>query len=448
MKERSQFSSKFGMLAAAVGSAVGLGNIWKFPYVAGQNGGGAFLLVYLLCVLIMGFPALITELSIGRMAQTGPISAFKKLTGNNRWTFIGVLGIITSFLVLSFYFVVAGWSLEYIYQSISTMSFKGMTTADLNNAFDQFSTNTMRPYIWLVTFIVMSGLVIYMGVQKGIEKGSKVMMPMLFAIMVYLAVHALLTNSSPEGYEFYLLADFSKITPTVVLQALGQSFFSLSIGIGVLLTYGSYVKEGNIVITGLQISILDTLIAFMAGLVIFPTVFSFGIEANAGPELAFVAMPAVFSQMTGGMVFAILFFLLLALAALTSTISLYEVMVAMLNDTFGLKRGLANLIVGVVVAILGIICCNSINGHSIFTLCGMTCFDWCDTITSNYFLPIGGLSMMLFFGWGCSRKKVHDAMIEFGMKEWFYKIYIVFVRFVIPILIVLIMLNQFGVLKI
>lgn len=445
MGKRSQFSSNFGVIAAAVGSAVGLGNIWKFPYVAGQNGGGAFLLVYLLCVLVMGLPALITEMSIGRMAQTSPVSAFKKLTGNNHWTFIGVMGVLSSFIVMSFYFVVAGWTLEYICQSISTMSFSGMTSDELTGIFDEFSTNSFRPYIWLAVFIVVTGLVIYMGVQKGIEKGSKVMMPLLFAIMLYLMLHAFFTNDVSEGYKFYLKADFSKITPTVLIQALGQAFFSLSIALGIIITYGSYVKEGNVVTTCLQISILDTLVAFMAGLVIFPAVFSYGIEPSAGPELAFVAMPAVFSQMGGGIVFAILFFLLLALAALTSTISLYEALVAMLNDTFGIKRGLANMIVGLAVLTVGIIVCNSINGHSIFLICGKTCFDWCDLITTNYLLPIGGLAMMIFFGWAYNQKKVHDTLIEFGMKEWFYKIYIVLVRFIIPVIIILVMLNQFGI---
>ncbi len=445
MKQRGQFASKFGILAAAVGSAVGLGNIWKFPYIAGANGGGAFLLVYIGCVLLLGFPALMTEMAIGRMAQVNPVGAFKKLTGHHGWTFIGVMGVLASFLVMAFYFVVAGWSLEYIWQSVSTLSFNGLSTEQLSANFTDFSTASTRPYIWLAVFVFITAFVIYLGVTQGIEKGSKILMPLLFLVVFYLMIHAFFLPNSGAGYSFYLKPDFSKITPSVVLQALGQSFFSLSIGIGIMLTYGSYIKEGNIVTTSFQISILDTLIAFMAGLVIFPAVFAYGIEPGQGPELAFIALPAVFSQMTGGIIFSVLFFFLLAVAALTSTISLYEAVVATFSENFNMRRGSANVLTGVLVLIASLICCHSLSGNSTFVFFGKGAFDWCDYLTSDFLLPIGGFFMAIFLGWFFDRERLHEALVSFGMKEWFFRIYLAFIRFIIPILILFVMLQQFGI---
>lgn len=448
MEERSQFSSKFGVLAAAVGSAVGLGNIWKFPYVAGQNGGGAFLVIYLICVLVMGFPALMMEMSLGRMAKTSPIAAFRKLTGNDRWTFVGVMGALSSFMVLSFYFVVAGWSLEYIYQSVRTTAFNGMNGQDLEMLFDSFAVSDCRPYIWLTIFVILTGMLILMGVQKGIEKGSKVMMTLLFALLLFLMVVSYFTEGGREGYEFYLKPDFSKIKPSVILQALGQSFFSLSIGVGVLLTYGSYVKKGNVVTTSLQIVILDTLVAIMAGFVIFPSVFAFDIEPSEGADMAFIALPAVFSKMKGGLVIAIAFFALLAMAALTTTVSLYEMLVAVLVDSCKIKRFWANIAVGVLTLAGAVVCCHSLRPGTVFQIGGQSLFEIFDYVVSNYMLPLGALAMMVFFGWAYDQKKLHDALIGFGMNEGFYKVYMFVIRYFVPAVIVLIMLNQFNIVRI
>ncbi len=443
-QQRTQFASKFGVIAAAVGSAVGLGNIWKFPYVVGQNGGGAFLIVYFFCVLLMGFPAMITEMSIGRMAQASPFDAFKRLTGNNRWTFIGVMGMFAAFLILGFYLVVAGWSLEYLVQSISTFSFQNMTTEQLEQNFEMFSVRSARPYIWTIVFILLNVLVIRMGVQKGIEKCSQVLMPMLFMVILYLAVSAFFLPNSEAGYRFYLSPDFSKITPSVVLSALGQSFFSLSLGLGTILTYGSYIKEGNIVNTSLQICILDTLIAVLAGLVIFPSVFAYGLEPGQGPSLAFVALPAVFSQMPGGIIFSILFFLLLAIAALTSTISLFETCVASVADHFNISRKKVLYMFSGIFVVLCSLCCASLNPELHLTIAGMSAFDFFDYFTSDFMLPFGGLSMSIFLGWFFSKDKLHQALTDFGMPEWLFHIYMVFVRFFVPVVILLVMLQQFG----
>lgn len=443
-QQRTQFASKFGIIAAAVGSAVGLGNIWKFPYTVGTNGGGAFLVVYLLCVLLMGFPAMITEMSIGRMSQASMLDAFKHLTGNHRWTFIGVMGILAAFLILGFYLVVAGWSLEYMVQSISTFSFKGLTSEQLEQNFETFSVHSARPYLWAIVFILLNIVVIRMGVQKGIEKCSQILMPMLFVIIIYLAVSAFFLPNSSAGYKFYLSADFSKITPSVVLSALGQSFFSLSLGMGAILTYGSYVKQGNIVHTSLQICILDTLIAVLAGLVIFPSVFAYGLEPGQGPSLAFVALPAVFSQMPGGIIFSILFFLLLAIAALTSTISLFETCVASVADHFNFSRKMVLYAFAGIFVILCSLCCASLNSELHLTVARMSVFDFFGYITSDFLLPLGGLVMSIFIGWFFSKEKFHQALTDFGMPEWLFRIYIVFVRFFVPVVILLVMLQQFG----
>lgn len=445
MDKRSSFGSKFGMLAAAVGSAVGLGNIWKFPYVTGQNGGSAFLVVYLICVILLGFPALVTELSIGRMAGTNPVTAFSTIQGNRHWNFIGIMGVLVAFLTLGFYFIVAGWSLEYIWQTITTDSFAGMNAQDLTTEFKEFSTNTTRPYLWVIIFIFLTAAVLIFGVQKGIEAGSKILMPILFAVMLFLVIRVIFIAGNEPGYEFYLKPDFSKITPTIILQAMGQAFFSLSIGFAIMLTYGSYMKQGNVVSTCMQICILDTLIAVMAGLVIFPAVFAFGIEPTEGPSLAFIALPAVFAQMHGGMLFSVLFFFLLAVAALTSTISLYETIVVTVSELLHIGRKLSIVIIGFLLCATSAICCHSLTKGSPFVVCGKNIFDLFDYLTSSLMIPIGGMLMAIFLGWVVSREKSHKALISFGMSERLFSIFIFIIRFIIPIIILLIMLQQLGI---
>ena len=446
MSKRSSFGSKFGMLAAAVGSAVGLGNIWKFPYVAGENGGGAFLIVYILCVILLGFPALITELSIGRAGDANPVSAFSTIHGNRRWNFIGAMGVLAAFLTLGFYFVVAGWSLEYMVQSVTTNAFDGMDVAALEQGFSDFSTASVRPYIWMAVFVFITGFVIFFGVQKGIEAGSKILMPLLFAVIFFLVIRALFIPGSGAGYEFHLKPDFSKITPTVILQAMGQAFFSLSIGFGIMLTYGSYMKQGNVVTTSIQICVLDTMIAFMAGLVIFPAVFAYGIQPNQGPTLAFFTLPAVFSQMPGGMLFSTLFFFLLAVAALTSTISLYEAVVVTVSELAHISRRLAIIIIGALLLITATLCCHSLTGDSPFIFGGTSLFDLFDNFTSNLLLPLGGFFMAVFLGWIVPKDKVRETLTGFGMSEKFFPVYLFFVRIFVPIIVLLILLQQLGIL--
>ena len=304
---RSNFGSKFGTVATAAGSAVGLGNIWKFPYEAGQNGGGAFLLIYILCVLLFGLPIMISEFAIGRRARANVAGAFRKLSGTRSWGIVGLLGVITAFLILGFYFVVAGWSLEYVYQAASN-AFVGKTPTDLSQAFVNFSTDTFQPLFWTVIFICANAFVLLAGVEKGIERISKILMPFLVLILILLSIRAITMPNGSAGLQFFFAPDFSKITPNVILSALGQAFFSLSLGMGCMVTYGSYIrKDNNLTKTALHVISVDTLIAILAGVAIFPAVFSLGINPAQGPELVFITLPNVFTHMAGGYIWAILF---------------------------------------------------------------------------------------------------------------------------------------------
>jgi len=448
--KRSTFGSKFGMLAAAVGSAVGLGNIWKFPYLAGENGGGALIVVYLLCVLFLGIPALLSELSLGYIGRSNGIGAMRNISGNNRWSLIGILGFLGSFIILGFYFVVAGWSLEFVYQSLF-FSFQGVSGDVIAHNFDIFRYDTYRPYLWIVVFVLLTAGVLYAGVEKGIEKWSKVLMPMLFAIILYLCVYAIFLPNSVEGYRFYFDTDFSKITPSVIIAALGQAFFSLSLGMGAMMIYGSYIERGvNIAKTSIQIATLDTLVAILAGLVVFPAVFSFGLNPAAGPQLVFITLPTVFAQMTGGYIFSICFFLLLAVAALTSTISILEVQIATVAEEFKMNRKVALVVMSVIMLVVASMCSYSLipieNGNELVFF-GKSLFDICDILTSYIILPLGGLLIMLFLGWFYKKSDLHYILVvETKCSEVLFRIYYFFLRFIAPLLLLAVFLQQLGLL--
>lgn len=447
--KRSTFGSKFGMLAAAVGSAVGLGNIWKFPYLAGENGGGAFIIVYLLCVLFLGVPALLSELSLGYIGRSNGIGAMRNITGNNRWSIIGILGFVGAFAILGFYFVVAGWSLEFVFQSVMG-SFAGQSDDVIAQNFDTFRFDTWRPYLWTIVFVVLTAIVLYAGVEKGIEKWSKVLMPILFLILVYLCGYAIFLPNSEVGYRFYFDFDFSKINADVVIAALGQSFFSLSLGMGAIMIYGSYIEEGtNLAKTSMQIALLDTLVAVLAGLVVFPAVFSFGIDPAAGPQLVFITLPTVFAQMTGGYFFSILFFLLVAVAALTSTISIMEVQTATIAEEFKMNRKVALGVMSVIMVVIGCMCSYSlipIEGGNELAFFGVSLFDVFDILTSYVILPIGGLLILLFLGWFYKKEDLYDILVvETKCSEGLFKVYYFFLRFIAPLLLLIVFLQQLGV---
>jgi len=446
-QKRTKFGSKFGVVAAAAGSAVGLGNIWKFPYEAGQNGGAAFLLVYILCVVLLGVPVMLSEFAIGRRAHANVSGAFRKLTGNNHWIGIGLLGVLTAFLILSFYFVVAGWSLEYVAQAVSN-NFVGKTPADLSVAFTDFTSDTYRPLFWTAIFVALTAFVLLAGVEKGIERYSKVLMPFLAVILILLCIRSVSMPNGMEGVKFLFKPDFSKITPQVMLSALGQAFFSLSLGMGCMITYGSYMrKKNNLLRTAVQVTIVDTLIAILAGVAIFPAVFSLGINPAEGPQLVFVTLPGVFTHMTGGYIFAILFFLLLAIAAITSTISLQEVITAYISEEFHISRKKVVAGSSLVLMIGAVFCSLSLGTDSNLMINGKSLFEVLDFVTSKLFLPFGGLLISLFMGWFYKADEIRDELSNGGkLTIRLFPIYRFLMRYFVPLAILLIFLNELGLL--
>ncbi len=446
---RESFGSRFGIIAAAAGSAVGLGNIWKFPYVAGQNGGGAFLFVYLLFIIAIGLPVMLAEFSIGRRAQRNAIGSFKKLAPGSPWYLVGVMGVAAAFLILSFYSAVAGWTLEYIIKAL-TNAFAGRDETDLNLMFGSFISGTWRPLFWQLLFMVLTAWIVMAGIKKGIEKYTKVLMPLLVLMIVVLCIRSVTLPGSREGLAFLFRPDFSKLTADAVLSALGQAFFSLSLGMGTLITYGSYIgKNNNLTGTVIQVSAADTIIAVMAGIAIFPAVFAFGIDPAEGPGLVFITLPGIFQQMHGGYFFALIFFILLAVAALTSSISILEVVVAYLIEELNLARRKATILAGVMITILGVFCTLSFGVLSEVTIFGMVIFDLMDFTSSNILLPLGGLFIVLFIGWylgaGPARREIsNDGALRLG----YFPVFMFLVKFIAPFAIALVFIYGLGLLRI
>lgn len=404
MANETKFRTKIGVLAATVGSAVGLGNIWRFPYETGIHGGGAFLLVYILFVLLIGVPVVAGEFVIGRYTGENVAGAFKKLKAAPIWHSVAYIGLLSSLLILGFYSVVAGWTVEYIYQAI--VGFGGATSEEaLHAQFDNFTASGGKQIFWTLLFLAINFFVISRGVQKGIERASNVLMPMLFAILLVFCVNALFMPGAAEGLSFLFHPDFSKINLSAVLGALGQAFFSLSIGMGVLMTYASYFsKSTRLVNTALTTAVLDTLVAVMAGIVIFPAVFSFGATPSAGPRLVFEVLPAIFTTLPLGQLWALLFFILLFVAALTSTLSISEVVIAWFIGECKWSRIKATIIYGIVVSLLSCLSALSFGPLADTKLFGMNFFDFFDFVSSNIMLPIGGLLIALYTGWKLPRR--------------------------------------------
>ena len=445
MSNRTTFATKLGVIAAAVGSAVGLGNIWRFPYETGQNGGGAFLLVYLICVAVLGIPLIISEFLLGRTSKMNVGGTFKKLAPGSHWGVIGYLSVLASFLILGFYTVIAGWTLEYIYQAV-TNGFAGQTAAQLKESFTAFSTDTYSPLIWLALFLVANYFIIVGGVKNGIEKASNIMMPLLFILLVIFCVRSLFLPGAAEGLNFLFKPDFTKVNSNVVLRAMGQAFFSLSLGMGCLITYGSYFnKETKLGKTAATVAVLDTLVAVLAGVMIFPAVFSFGISPTAGPDLVFITVPNVFMQMPGGYIWSILFFLLLALAALTSTVSMFEVVTAFIHEEYNMSRKKATAWVIGVCFIFAVICSLSIGPWKDFTLFGKTIFDLFDYVSANILLPLGGLLVSLFVGYRLDKQVTYMQVTNDNtLKIWYFKPFIFILRYFAPVAIILIFLSGLG----
>ena len=435
---RESFTSKFGVIAAAAGSAIGLGNIWRFPYVAGQNGGGAFLIIYLIFIAAIGIPVMMSEFVIGRSAQLNPVGAFKKISPGGKWHLVGLLGVVSAFIILAFYTVVAGWTLEYLIQSVKWMlfseriGFSEMGNSALrdffSNHYQDFTGGRWRPILWFAVMMLFTGYIVISGVKKGIEKYAKILMPLLFLLLLILVIRSVTLEGAGEGLVFLFKPDFSRLQETpvkIIIEALGQAFFSLSIGMGTLITYGSYIqKKENLASTAVNVAVADTFIAIVAGMAIFPAVFAFGIDPGEGPQLVYITLPVIFQQMAGGLIWALLFFLLLCFAAITSTISVLEVIVAYFSEQLSMTRRSATILAMISVGFLGILCSFSAQIFGIFNA------------SPDLLLPLGGFFIVVFIGWILPRDKSKSELSSNGtFKTKYYRLFIFLVRFVAPLAI-------------
>ncbi len=445
--KRAQFATRLGVIATTVGSAVGLGNIWRFPYEAGMHGGGAFLLIDLIFIFVIGVPVICAEFIIGRHTGSNVHGAFKLLAPGKAWGMVGYIGILASLLILSFYSVVAGWTLEYIYQSVT--DFSGVHTAEgLHDQFDSFAQSNWRPVMWTVIFLLCNYWILARGVRSGIEKMSNIMMPLLFVILLVFAVNSLMMPEAAGGLEFLFKPDFSKVTPSVLLGGMGQVFFSLSLGLGCLITYSSYFKkEIPLVKTAFTTAGLDTLVSILAGVIIFPAVFTFGQEPAAGPKLVFEVLPSIFSNLSGGIVWSTLFFILLFLASLTSTISMSEISIAYFVEEYGMSRKKATGLNIAIAMAFGVLCALSFGCFSDFTIGGLTLFNLFDYLSSNILLPVGGMIISIFVGWVLDRAVLHQEL-GCSVKPFprlIAKIIVFCLRFVAPACIGLVFIFGLGI---
>lgn len=451
--DRANFGSKLGVILASAGSAVGLGNIWRFPYETGNHGGAAFIIIYLGCILLLGMPIMVSEFLIGRHSRANTARAYQKLAPGTHWRWVGRMGVLAGFLILSYYSVVAGWTLEYIIEAV-TNRFAGKTPDEFISSFQAFSSSPWRPILWLTLFLLGTHFIIVKGVEKGIEKSSKIMMPLLFIIILILVVCSVSLPGANKGIEFLLKPDFSKVNGNVFLSAMGQAFFSLSLGMGCLCTYASYFnKETNLTKTAFSVGIIDTLVAILVGFIIFPAAFSVGIQPDAGPSLIFITLPNVFQQAFSGIpilayIFSVMFYVLLAVAALTSTISMHEVVTAYLHEEFKFTRKRAAQLVTGGCIFLGIFCSLSLGVTKNITVFGLGMFDLFDFVTAKIMLPLGGLCVSIFTGWYLDKKIVWSEITNNGsLKIPVYKLIIFILKYIAPIAISCIFINELGLLK-
>lgn len=457
MSQKNTFASKVGLIAATVGSAVGLGNVWRFPAETQANGGAAFLLIYISCVFLLGIPVMTAEFSLGRGGASDATGVFRNVTpGKKGWWTVGALAILASYLILSFYMVVSGWTLEYLVQSITGNLYPAAAEAvstpageelAFKNKMAEYISGTYQPLIMTYIMLAANLFVLLKGVQKGIEKMSNIMMPVLFVLLVVFCAVSLSLPKAAEGVEFFLKPDFSVINAGTVVNALGQAFFSLSLAMGILVTYASYYpKDTKLTRTAVTVSLLDLGVAILMGLIIFPAVMTFGLTDHnlAGSALVFVTLPEIFAQMGHTQIWSALFFLLLAVGAFTSTISLAEVSVAFLECRFGFGRTKAVLAVILPLFILSSVCSLSVGPWSGYTICGMTIFDFLDTVATNIMLPVGGILICIYMGWIAPRSFFRNEMTNGGtLKSRMFGIVAFIVKWIAPLLIATILVSQF-----
>ncbi|QBC45014.1 sodium-dependent transporter [Iodobacter fluviatilis] len=445
---RDGFTSTFGVLVATLGSAVGLGNIWKFPYLTGTNGGASFLLVYIIATLLVGLPVMMTEIMLGRASRANAITTFEKLApkGQGFWKIIGVMGIAVAVLILAFYTEVAGWVFAYIFKALSG-KLSSVDPSHTKAVFGELVANPQSALIWQWIVLGFTGAIIMCGVSKGIEAVSKKLMPVLFLLLIALCIRSLTLPGAMRGLEFLFTPDFSKINSAVILTAVGLAFFKLSIGMGTMLTYGSYFRaEQNIPLTATRVMFADLTVSLLAGIAIFPAVFAFGFEPAAGPSLVFITIPAVFHSMPGGSIFMALFFILTAIAATGAILSIMEVPVAMLIERCNWSRKKATAISILTIALFGLPAALSQSLTANWTLFGLNTFDLFDYISSNILMPVGGILLCIFAGWSYGLPKLKEALSNGGSlnNQALIKVLFVLLRYIAPLLIGIILLNGFG----
>lgn len=447
METRHNFGSKIGAVLASAGSAVGLGNVWRFPTEVGNNGGAAFIVVYLLCIAFIGIPVMLSEFLIGRHTRSNTITAFQKLAPGKWWRIEGIAGVFVAFIILSYYIVISGWTLFYFVESITGQLQAGQ---DYEHVFDSFVSNPWQPVLAGIVFMGMSHFIIARGVQSGIERSSKLMMPLLLIIIGILVVCSFSMPGSSKGLSFLLKPDFSKLSADVILNAVGQAFFSLSIGMGCLCTYASYFrKDTNLPKTAAGVSIIDTFVAILSGFIIFPAVFSVeGVQVDEGPGLVFITLPNVFNLAFShmpwlGFIFSAFFYLLLLLAALTSAISLHECVTAYIHESLSVSRRKAATAVSVACVALGVVCSLSFGVLKDVKLFGLTIFGLFDYTASNIILPLGGIIICLFTGWYLDKKLVESELTNGGTLRFkLFRLYYFIVRYIAPFAIAAVFLQK------
>ena len=432
-ENRGNFSSKIGVILATVGTAVGLGNVWRFPYIVGENGGGAFLVIYILALLLLGIPGVIAEFIVGRHSHANAVDSFKKLAPKTKWHWIGYSGVLAGFLIMGYYAVVVGWTLEYLTQAILG-NLSGMTVEQYGQVFDQFAGHPYWPLVWMVIVMLISTFVVARGVSGGIEKISNVLMPVFFLIILVMVANSLFLPAAGEGMKYLFLPNFSELEPVAILIAIGQTFFSLSLGMGCLITYSSYFKKDvSLAKTATQVVSIDAMVAILYAMIIFPAVFSFGMQPTEGPSLVFKVLPNVFQQMPLGTLWSILFYALLFIAAITSLISLLEVVTAYIYENTSLSRRKAAFIVTGMVLVLGVFASMSFGPLQEVTLFGKTIFDLLDFVTASILLPVGGFFISIFVGWFLDKRIIATELrIKHPKAHLFIKGYIYMLRFFVP----------------
>ncbi|GGY25738.1 sodium-dependent transporter [Paludibacterium paludis] len=447
-KARDGFSSSFGVLAATLGSAVGLGNIWLFPYLTGSSGGAGFLIVYLAATLLVGLPVMISEITLGRQAKADAVSAMIKLAPKGRpWWLVSVFGVLAALMIMAFYTEVAGWVFAYVFKAIggSLLSTDPKVTSA---AFDSMVSDPVQALVWQWVVLVVIGGILLMGVSKGIEAVTKRLMPLLFLLLIVLGVRSLMLPGAAAGINFLFHPDFSKITAQVLLSAMGLAFFKLSIGMATMMTYGSYFRDDqNIPVTAFRVMSADLFVSLLAGIAIFPAVFAYGFAPGSGPKLLFITIPAVFANMPFGNVFMVAFFLLASIAAIGAMLSLLEVPVSVMSERFGWKRPATTVLNLVLLAVLGSGCALSASLTSDVELFGMTLFDLFDFVSTKLLMPIGGIALSLFVGWVWGRDRFAAALSNGGTLDNGRLVGVVYtvLRYVSPLLILVVMLKGLGV---